>query len=195
MKNLRTSYLDMVLIHWPGVKGLKLEDPRNLELRRETYLALEKMYEEGFLKFIGVSNYTLKHLEELFTYCSIKPHLNQVEFHPLLNQTELIEFCNQHSIIFQAYSSLGTSDQNLSNQLVNNQLIIDLAEKYSKNVAQILLKWAVQQNISVIPKSTKYENLKANINIFYFNLSQDDMLKINSLNQNLHLCWNPETVS
>ncbi|CAF0883980.1 unnamed protein product [Brachionus calyciflorus] len=194
MENLRTKYIDMVLIHWPGVKGFKLDDKRNLEYRIKTYKELERAYTEGLIRSIGISNYNLKHLEELFTYCTIKPVLLQSEFHPLLIQNDLTNFCKKHGMIFQAYSSLGTSDAESTKKLVDNETIKNIAKKHGKTSAQILLKWAVQQNISVIPKSSQVSHLRDNIDIFDFNLDEQDVDLINKLDRNLHLCWNPDTV-
>lgn len=149
MAALRVAYLDLVLIHWPGVKGLRLDDVKNAQLRQRTYTILEELHTKGLIKLIGVSNYTIRHLNELFAHCQVKPHLLQSEFHPLLKQAELVEFCRSHGIQFQAYSSLGTSDKNLSSILTQNELIVNLGSKYNKSPAQILLKWAVQQNIGI----------------------------------------------
>ncbi|RNA14709.1 glyoxal reductase-like [Brachionus plicatilis] len=193
-EDLGLDYIDMVLIHWPGVKGLKLDDQRNFDFRKKTYLELERAYNDGIIKSIGVSNYTIRHIQELFSYCSIKPQLLQCEFHPLLIQRDIVEFCRQNSIIFQAYSSLGTSDPESTRKLVQSEKITHLAQKYAKTPAQILLKWAIQKNIAVIPKSTSEVHLKDNMNIFDFNLDELDMLSIDNMNENLHLCWNSETV-
>ena len=116
------------------------------------------------------------------------------EFHPFLIQNELIEFCRANSIVFQAYSSLGTSDKQLAKPLIENETIKLLAKKYAKTEVQILLKWTIQQGIGVIPKSTSARHLKENIDLFEFELSQSDVSLIRNLNRNEHLCWNPETV-
>jgi diketogulonate reductase-like aldo/keto reductase len=232
---LKTSYLDLILIHWPGVKGLQLDDHKNVEMRKKTWQTLEQFYFERKVRLIGVSNYTIKHLKQLLEYCQVKPHVLQVnilfsywldlfqkfcnnyksEFHPLLVQADLVEFCRSNSIQFQAYSSLGTSDQNLHKDLMENEKIAEIAKKYSKSAAQILLKWALQQDIgsfktqfsifsdfliqknclkAVIPKAVKFEHLKANIEIFDFNLNSEDIDSITKLNANRNLCWNPQTV-
>ncbi len=106
----------------------------------------------------------------------------------------MIDFCKQNSIIFQAYSSLGTSDSNLNLNLLQNETVVELANKYSKSTAQILLKWAVQQNILIIPKSIKYEHLFENFNLFDFKLTDNDLTLLNNLNKNKHFCWNSDLV-
>ena len=216
LKKLRTSYTDLVLIHWPGYKGLQPEDPKNAEMRKETWTVLEQALDDGLVRSIGVSNYTVRHLIELFEYARIRPHLLQVtepslpnllvssmsifcllqtEFHPFLYQKHLVDFCREHSIAFQAYSSLGTYNSEFTKQLFENDLITRLATKYSKTPAQILLKWSVQQNIGVIPKSTNLDHISENINLFDFDLDSQDLESIKNLNADNHLCWNSEKVA
>ena len=107
----------MVLIHWPGVKGIRNDDSKLAEIRHETWRGLEECVQNGLIRSIGVSNYTKNHLNELFEYARIVPAVLQSEFHPFLHQNELINYCKEKKIVFQAYSSLGTSDKNLSNEV------------------------------------------------------------------------------
>jgi diketogulonate reductase-like aldo/keto reductase len=171
MADLQTNYLDLVLIHWPGVRGLKPEDAQNARLRQQTYSELETMHLAGQVRLVGISNYTIRHINELLGYCRVRPNLLQVslnrncnlpsinmlysekmynlksECHPLLAQRELIQFCEQNSIAFQAYSSMGTSDQSVAKSLTENEVVRCVAARCSKTPAQILLKWSVQRNI------------------------------------------------
>ena len=153
LEKLKSSYIDLILIHWPGFKGLKPDDKRNTEMRKQTWQVLESLNQSGLVKSIGVSNYTIRHLNELLSHAIIKPHLLQSEYHPLLVQDDLVKFCRQNSIVFQAYSSLGTSDPKSSKLLTENETIVSIANKYSKTPAQILLKFSVQQNISKCKKN------------------------------------------
>ncbi|XP_064648214.1 glyoxal reductase-like [Lineus longissimus] len=192
LKDLQCDYLDLYLIHWPGTQGMKTDDPRNVELRKESWLELEQLCKEGKLKAIGVSNYMIPHLEELLKFCSIKPALLQIEHHPYLNQKDIVSFCKEHDIAYQAYSSLGShSDQN---KLKDDPVILELAKRHQKTPAQILLRWAVQQDIGVLPRSTNTVHVEENFNIFDFDLPEEDITKINSLDQQLHYCWDPRTI-
>ena len=109
-------------------------------------------------------------------------------------QKSLLNFCREHSIAFQAYSSLGTSNSEFTQQLFQNDVIARMAKKYSKTPAQILLKWSVQQNIGVIPKSTNLDHISENINLFDYELRTEDIEAIKNLNADNHLCWNSEKV-
>jgi diketogulonate reductase-like aldo/keto reductase len=185
---LGRQQLDLYLVHWPGVKGWMKEDPRNICMRSDTWAAMEQLLHTGKTKAIGVSNYTIKHLEELVTSATVKPHVLQSECHPLLNQRELRLFCERHGIFFQAYSSLGTGD------LLHNTEIKDVARLYSKSPSQLLLRWAVQQGIGVIPKSSDPDRVVENAAIFDFVIEDEHMKLLNELDRNHHFCWDPNDV-
>ncbi|ESP02235.1 hypothetical protein LOTGIDRAFT_205112 [Lottia gigantea] len=189
---LQCDYLDLYLIHWPGGQGLQPSDTRHKDLRRESWQAMEQLYNEGKIKNIGVSNYLQRHIEELLEYCTIPPAVLQIEFHPHLQQKPLIEFCQEKNIFFQAYSSLGTSDDN--NKLLTDEVVITISKKLQKTPAQVLLRWAIQQNIGVIPKSTNSQHIDENQKITNFSLSSEDMNSLNNLESSTHYCWNPECV-
>ena len=163
---LQTSYLDLYLIHWPGAGGKKVDDSENAKLRQESWKAMEECYKKGTLRAIGVSNYTIRHLEEMKSYSSILPHVLQVilknilmvrlyrftnfvqvEHHPHYNQVELMDYCQKNGIHYQAYSSLGTTVNEESNPLLNDPVVQDVARKYQKSAAQLLLRWSTQQGI------------------------------------------------
>lgn len=197
LKRLQLSYLDLVLVHWPGVAKVPPNDPKNKTLRAETWRELEQFVETGKIKAIGVSNYTQNHLEDLMTYCKIKPTVNQVEFHPMCYQKSLLEFCKSNSIYLQAYSSLGSSQSKPPGWqvLFGNETVKSLAQKYNKTIPQVLLRWGLQHDCLLIPKTSKVENLKPNLDIFDFALDADDMVKLNNLNQDKHFCWNPQGIA
>ncbi|XP_064613892.1 uncharacterized oxidoreductase YtbE-like isoform X2 [Liolophura sinensis] len=192
LSHLDCDYLDLYLIHWPGTQGMRPEDERHPALRLESWRDMETLVDQGKVKAIGVSNYTLKHLQELETQCRIPPSVLQTEFHPHLVCSELVQYCQQKNIHFQAYSSLGTSTDN---QLIEDKTVQSIAEMYKKSPAQILLRWAVQQNIGIIPKSTNPVHIRENAAIFDFDISPVDMERLSSLNRSLHYCWNPENVT
>lgn len=196
LKRLKLSYLDLVLVHWPGVAKATPTDPKNKSLRAETWQELENLVSDGKIKSIGVSNYTENHLKDLLNYCKVKPTVNQVEFHPLCFQKNLLEFCKSNSIFLQAYSSLGSSQSKPPGWTVlfGNEVVKSLAAKYNKTIPQILLRWGLQHDCLLIPKTSKVENLAPNLNIFDFTIDDEDMSKLNSINQDKHFCWNPTEI-
>jgi diketogulonate reductase-like aldo/keto reductase len=175
LKKLKLDYVDLYLIHYPVSKT-----------RIGAWKTLEKMYSEKRMKSIGVSNFTIKHLEDLMSKTSIVPAINQVEFHPFLYQKELIDFCNKHGIVLEAYSPLAHG------QKLGDTTLADLAEKHKKSVAQIMIRWSLQHGNVVIPKSKNPDRIKQNIDVFDFELNDSEMQAIDALNENLHTCWNPE---
>ncbi len=177
LKRLDLSYIDLYLIHFPVEK-----------LRNESWRALEKLLEKGKCKAIGVSNYMIWHLEELLKSSSTIPAVNQVEFSPYLYQKELLDFCKAHKIMFQAYSPL-TKGHKLGDPKLG-----EVASKYSKTPAQILIRWALQKGTIVIPKSAKKQRIKENASVFDFEITTEDMNLLDSFNQNLRTSWDPSTV-
>lgn len=174
MKALNVGYIDMYLIHWP-VKNK----------RKETWKAIEFLYENKMVKNIGVANYLMPFLLELETYGNIIPSANQMEFSPFLFMQEELNYCKQHQIILQAYTPL------LRGQKFNDLRLQKLAEKYQKTPAQIILRWAVQQGISTIPKSSNPARIRENFNIFDFEIDESDLQNMNSWNEDLRLVDNP----
>jgi diketogulonate reductase-like aldo/keto reductase len=161
--------------------------------RKESWLALEKLYTEGKLRSIGVSNYTVRHLKELLSFCKIKPQINQVEFHPLLFQEELLNFCKENDIVITAYASLGEGHL-VSGKSEEVRKITEMAERYKATPAQLLLRWANQLGMAVIPKSARLERIVENFNIFYFLIQKEDMEKLCSMSTSTRYCWDPTNV-
>jgi diketogulonate reductase-like aldo/keto reductase len=192
IKSLGLDYIDLYLIHWPGVQGLKPNDPRQRQLRFESWNDLEQLYDEGLVKAIGVSNYTQRHLDELLSSCRIRPAVLQTEFHPHLFQPELLRFCSDNGIHLQAYSSLGTTTTN--NRLLTEPVVVEVAKNCAKLPSQVLLSWAIQQNVGVIPKSVNRKHIQENFQALKFKLSQADVEKLNRLNKNIRYCWDPTNI-
>jgi methylglyoxal/glyoxal reductase len=165
LKKLKTEYMDLYLIHWPKGKW------------RETWKAMEEIYQNGKVKSIGVSNFTIEHIERHLDLFDIKPVVNQVEFHPFLYQKELLEYCKSKEIQIEAYAPLTRTNK------FNNPTIQAVAKKYDKSPAQILLKWGIQHKIIEIPKSSSKSHIEENANIFDFKIEKEDMEKLDSLNQ------------
>ncbi len=173
-KKLNCDYVDLYLIHWP-IKAT----------RKETWLALERLYQEGQVRAIGVANYLVPFLEELDIYKSIVPTVNQVEFSPYLYLSDLKAACEKRNIQLQAYTPLVRGER------FNDPKLIALAQKYEKTPAQIILRWALQQGISTIPKSSNQHRLRENFNVFDFELSEADLITLNGFNENLRVVDNP----
>ena len=174
LQRLGFDYLDLYLIHW--------SKPQN----KETWRAMEKLYREKRIRAIGVSNFHIHHLEELFTSCEIKPAVNQIEFHPRLQQEPLRDFCRKHQIQFEAYSPL------MQGKILKNTLLKKLSEKYGRTVSQIILRWDIQLGVVAIPKSANPQRIKENIELFDFEISTEDMQAISSLNQDQRVGFDPD---
>ena len=176
LKKLGFDYIDLYLVHWP-VK----------EKYKETYKALEKLYKDGFVRAIGVSNFQIHHLEDIFADCEIKPMVNQVEFHPRLTQKELLAFCKQHQIQLEAWSPLMRGGE-----LLNEPTLVDIAQKYNKTPAQVILRWDLQHAVVTIPKSVTPQRIAQNANIFDFTLTKEEMDAIDALNENRRIGPDPD---
>ncbi|MBO9129792.1 aldo/keto reductase [Bacillus sp. 165] len=176
LQKLGLDYLDLYLVHWP-VKGKYVD----------TYRALEKLYKDGKVRAIGVSNFNIHHLEDVMNGCEVKPMVNQVELHPKMAQVELREFCRKHDIQIEAWSPLMQGGE-----IFESEIICELAKKYSKTPAQIILRWDVQSGIVTIPKSITPSRIQENCQVFDFELSAEDMEKINALNEKRRIGPDPD---
>ncbi|MEK4345273.1 MULTISPECIES: aldo/keto reductase [Paenibacillus] len=175
LAKLGLEYLDLYLIHWP-VKGKY----------KETWRALETLYKEGRVKAIGVSNFQIHHLEDVMKDAEIKPMVNQVELHPYLSQQALLSFCQEQGIQLEAWSPL------MQGQLLDQPVLKQIAAKYSKSVAQVIIRWDLQRGIITIPKSTKEHRIIENVDVFDFLLTEEDMNLINALNQDQRVGPDPD---
>ncbi|XP_068163954.1 uncharacterized oxidoreductase YtbE-like [Antennarius striatus] len=185
LSELDMDYIDLYLIHWPGTRGLSVSDQRNPGNRAQSWAALEELHAQGKLKAIGVSNYTQGHMRALMQSCKVPPALLQVEYHPKLRQTELRSVCKEYGVCFQAYSSLGKGE------LTKDPVVIEVAKKCERTPAQVLLRWAVQQGVLVLPKSSNPDRIKDNAKIFDFSLSDSDMDRLSALDCGYRCCWDP----
>ncbi|KAF0289546.1 9,11-endoperoxide prostaglandin H2 reductase [Amphibalanus amphitrite] len=192
LKALQTDYIDLYLIHWPGASGLEPDDPRHAQLRADSWRALEQLLAEGTLRAIGVSNYGVPHLQQLLDTCQTAPHVNQVEVHPYFQQKELREFCGQHKIHVQAYSSLGTTVE--VSPLLVDPVVQQVAEEVGRTPAQVLLKWALQHSLSVIPKSTNPQHMRENLEL-EFSLDDQQMALLDGLERNTKFAWDSRVVA
>jgi len=175
LKKLGLDYLDLYLIHWP-VEG-KYKD---------AWKALETLYIEGKVKAIGVSNFHVHHLQDLLKDAEVKPMVDQVEFHPRLTQKELRTFCQEQGIQLEAWSPL------MAGQLLEDETLKVIADKYSKSIAQVILRWDLQNGVVTIPKSTKEQRIVENSSVFDFVLTDEDMKKIEDMNENHRVGPDPD---
>ncbi len=170
LEKLGIDYVDLYLIHWPTPK---------FDQYVETYKALENLYKEGRSKAIGVCNFDIEHLERIMEECEVKPAINQVECHPYLQQKELRDFCKKHDIQVEAYSPLMNGTY-----IMENKVIQEIAEQHGKTPAQIILRWHVQNDVVVIPKTVTPSRMKENLDVLDFELTEADMERITTLNRN-----------
>ncbi|MED4694480.1 aldo/keto reductase [Peribacillus frigoritolerans] len=175
LNRLGLEYLDLYLIHWPG-KDKYLE----------TWSALEKLYKDGKVKSIGVSNFHIHHLENLLANSEVKPVVNQIELHPLLTQVEIRDYCAKHEIKVESWSPLGRGN------LLEEPTINHIAKKHGKSPAQVLIRWHLQHDLVVIPKSITPSRIKENAQVFDFSLSLNEMNQIDALNKNERFGSNPD---
>lgn len=172
LDELQLSYIDLYLIHWPAAEP---KYPEWKQVNIETWRALEKIYLSGKVKGIGTCNFMKKHLVELLPHCEIKPMINQIESHPGFYHAETANFCKSQGIGLMAWGPLGTGE------VLENDLINELATKYHKSAAQICLRWNLQNGFVVIPKTQSTNRMKENLDIFDFNISSNDMRELSNL--------------
>nr|WP_145404868.1 aldo/keto reductase [Paenibacillus xylanexedens] len=174
MNKLGLEVLDLYLIHWPKAGKYK-----------GAWKTMEELYASGRIRAIGVSNFQIHHLQDLMQDAQVKPMVNQVEYHPRLTQEELKTFCEQHGIQLEAWSPL------MQGELLDNPVLTEIASSKGKSVAQIILRWDLQNGVVTIPKSTKAHRIIENADIFDFELSAEEMQRISSLNDNVRVGPDP----
>ena len=175
LKKLNMDYVDLYLTHWP-VEGKYVD----------TYRAIERLYEEKLIRVPGVSNHHEHHLKEILAQCNVAPMVNQVEIHPYLSQEPLRTFCAQQQIAVTAWSPLGRGN------VLKDETIIRIAKEYNATPAQIILRWHIQNDVIVIPKSVTPSRIKENSELYHFELTDDTMQQLNALNRNERFGQNPD---
>lgn len=174
LENLGTDYLDLYLIHWP----LPVPDYSDWkELDTATWKAMEELYQGGRIRAIGLSNFLPHHIENILASCEIKPMVDQLEFHPGYSQEAAVRYCQERGIQVQAWSPLGRQ------RLSGDALLLSLAEKYGVSPAQICLRYAIQKQVIPLPKSSSLERMKQNQDIFHFEISKEDMYRLDTMPQ------------
>lgn len=172
LRKLKTDYLDVYLIHWPAT-AKQYENWQ--EINAETWRGLETLYKEGYIRALGVCNFKPYHLSELGKMSKIVPHINQIEFHPGMLQTETVTYCKENDIQIEASSPLGNG------QILKNNTLCQMAEEKEVTVAKLCLKWGLKHGAIVMPKTTQVERLKENIQLDDFELSDDEMSIIDQI--------------
>lgn len=175
LDRLGLDYVDLYLIHWP------------VENFVESWHELEKIYRSGRAKAIGVSNFKVHHLQTLLNSAEITPAVDQMEFSPYMQDNEAVDFCRAHGIAYEAWSPLGAGT------LLEEPTLVKLSQKYGKSTAQVILRWVLQRDIIVFPKSNHKERIAENADIFDFEISEEDMKLINSLNCGKRTGSDPDT--
>ena len=174
---LNLDYIDLYLIHWP-VTGL----------RSNTWKALEKLYDLGRVRAIGVSNFIIRHLEELKETLEVIPAVNQVEFSPFLYQKELMEYCKSNGIFIESYCPLTRTRK------FKDATLVAIGQKYNKTPAQVLIRWGLQHDVITIPKSGDKRHLTENADVFDFSLDETDMKQLDNLNEDYRLVDDPNLI-
>ena len=166
LKNLDVDYLDLYLVHWPCVEKVS---PNWKEINAETWRGFEKAYKEGKIRALGVSNYQQKHLEALDEFATVKPVVNQIEFHPGYTQIDNVRYCQSRGMLVQAWSPLGNG------AVLKDETLAAIAAKYGRSVAQICIRFALQNDVLPLPKSVTPSRLAENARVFDFELAEDDV--------------------
>jgi len=182
LRDLRTDYVDLFLIHHPRAGWLDEKDPKNKDARRDSWLEMEKLHGEGKLRSIGVSNFELRHLDEISTYATIQPSVVQGEFHPHFCRREFVDEIRRRGIHFEAFASLGRNDP----ALISEPILVSMAQKYGVSVQYILLAWPLAQGIGVIPKSENPDRVRDNYKALNVKMSDEDVESIWSLHKNIN---------
>jgi D-xylose reductase len=208
LNDLKLDYLDLYLIHFPISQAyISIEeryppgwffDPNAAQPKmkvdtvpiRETWQAMEELQRSGLARYVGISNFGTSLIRDLLSYATIRPAVLQVESHPYLTQEKLLRYCQQEKIAYTAFSPLGAGSYvplgmaRADESVLGQPVVVQIAKKYKKSAAQVVLRWGVQRGTAVIPKTSRVERLKENIDIYNFELSNEEMMAIAKLNKN-----------
>jgi len=176
LARLGLDHIDLYLIHWPVANK-----------RLDSWRALEKLLEDGKCRAIGVSNYYVRHLDEVLAHAKVVPMVNQVEQHPFLYLPKLNAKCREHGIIVEAYSPL------TKGMRIDHPALVGIAREHERSPAQILIRWCLQHDLVVLPKSVRPERIRENASVFDFEISESDMKRLDALDEQLHTAWDPST--
>lgn len=178
IQKLGLDYLDLYLVHWPGT---------NEAIMIDTWKGMEDLYKDNKVKNIGVSNFNPDHFEALLAQVSIKPVINQVEFHPYFTQEKLRKYLEAQNIYMESWSPF------MNAQILNDEMLNEIGKEVNKSAAQVIIKWNMQHNVVVIPKSVTSSRIEENIDVFDFELSAEQMKRIDDLNKDQRIGPDPDT--
>ncbi len=187
LNRLQTDYVDIYMIHWPRRTGDENEDWKALDL--ETWQAMEKLVEQGKVKRLGLSNFLPHHLKNILEGCRIRPVVDQLELHPGYSQEKAVAYCKENGLIPMAWSPLGRGRENAT---IGNAILVRLSERYKKSIQQINLRFLLQKGILPIPKASTPEHMRSNMDVFDFELSEDDVSMLSCMPQTAWLSEHPD---
>ena len=174
LERLGTDYIDLLLVHWPKKDYIG------------AYKDMEKAFKQGKVRSIGLSNFTVKHIEEIMSMCTVKPAINQIELHPYAQRRDIVELCNKYDIKIEPWYPIGHGNK----ELLDNPVFTRIGQKYKKTNAQVILRWHIQKGYIIFPRSRNPDHIKENIDIFDFQLNDDEMKEIDSLDKKkLYVNW------
>lgn len=174
LKKAQTDHFNLILLHFPVTV-----------LRKKAWQALTEIQASGGARSIGVSNYTIRHLEEMEKYSKIVPAVNQVELHVFLQQPELIKYCQDRGIVVEAYSPIAHA------KVMDDPIIQAITDKHSKTYTQIMLRWLLEQDLVILPKSVTPSRIQENFELFDFRLDEEDLSQLAELDRDYRTCWSP----
>ena len=189
LNRLQTDYIDIYMMHWPRQTGADSENWKQLDT--ETWKAMEDFVRQGKVKRLGLSNFLPHHLKNILKNCTIKPVVDQLELHPGYSQEAAVAFCTQNDVLPMAWSPLGRGRENAT---IGNSILVRLAKKYGKSIQQVNLRFLLQKGILPIPKASSVEHMKANLDVFDFELSEDDVSMLSYMPQTAWLGEHPDFV-
>ena len=187
LNRLQMDYIDIYMIHWPRQTGADDENWKELDI--QTYKAMEELVNQGKVKRLGLSNFLPHHLKNILENCTIRPVVDQLELHPGYSQEGAVAYCKENDVLPMAWSPLGRGRENAT---IGNAILVRLAKKYGKSVQQINLRFLLQKRILPIPKASTREHMEANLRVFDFELSDDDMSMLSYMPQTAWLLEHPD---
>ena len=187
LNRLMTDYVDIYMIHWPRRTGA--EDESWKELDTETWQAMEEMVKSGKVRRLGLSNFLPHHLKNILENCSVRPVADQLELHPGYSQEAAVAYCKENGVLPMAWSPLGRGRENAT---IGNSVLVRLSKKYGKSIQQINLRFLLQKGILPIPKASSAEHMKANLDVFDFELSEEDISMLSYMPQTAWLGEHPD---
>jgi diketogulonate reductase-like aldo/keto reductase len=186
---LNLGYLDLLLMHWPGHPNFTDREV-SLRLRKQVWSAFEEAYKTGKVRAIGVSNFLIQHFEGFLEECTVLPMVNQLEVSPYNAQAKHVHFCQSKGILVQAWGAFGSG----ATGVLQDPIINEIAAKYNKNAGQVILRFLIQKGIAIVPKSGSFERMKSNLDVFDFNLTEEEIQRIFALDQKISSGFSPETI-